>query len=154
MCKSPGATRCSTRSSPTTILLFRHKARLGIALGTGGRNGAAGSGIDIVLDTLVINNTITATIGINFRGGTAVGSLYDGAQVIGNQIKHDGGTGHYLLPADVESGLSGTLVQRFNNNIMKEQLPFLRNTIEGPGAGIQIMAGQNAAANNAISNVP
>ncbi len=133
-------------------LVVPAQGALGIALGTGGGMGPPDQGSDIVLDTLVINNTITATIGINFRGGTAVGSLYDGAQVIGNQISTMGGPGITFFPADVESGLSGTLVQRFNNNIMRN-IAILANTIEGPGAGIQIMAGQNAAANNAISNV-
>ena len=133
-------------------LVVSAQGALGISLGTGGGLGAPDQGSDIVLDTLVINNTITATIGINFRGGTAVGSLYDGAQVIGNQISTTGGPGITFFPADVESGLSGTLVQRFNNNIMRN-IAILANTIEGPAVGIQIMAGQNAAANNAISNV-
>jgi uncharacterized protein (TIGR03437 family) len=133
-------------------LVLPAQGALGISLGTGGGLGPPDQGSDIVLDTLVINNTISATIGINFRGGTAVGSLYDGAQVIGNQISTAGGPGITFFPADVESGLVGTLVQRFNNNIMRN-IAILANTIEGPGAGIQIMAGQNAAANNAISNV-
>jgi uncharacterized protein (TIGR03437 family) len=103
------------------------------------------------LDTLVINNTITAPNGITFRG-TTVGSLYDGVQVIGNQISTTGAAGITFFAADVESGLGTTAVQRWNNNIMRN-LAILANTIEGPAIGIQIQAGQNAAANNAISNV-
>jgi len=133
-------------------LVLLAQGALGISLGTGGGLGPPDQGSDIVLDTLVINNTITAPIGIVFRGGTAVGSLYDGAQVIGNQISTTGGAGITFFPADVESGLVGTLVQRFNNNIITN-IAILANSIEGPGAGIQIQAGQNAAANNAISNV-
>jgi uncharacterized protein (TIGR03437 family) len=133
-------------------LVVSAQGALGISLGTGGGMGPPDQGSDIVLDTLVINNTITAPIGIVFRGGTAVGSLYDGGQVIGNRISTTGGAGISLFPADVESGLVGTLVQRFNNNIITN-IAILANSIEGPGAGIQIQAGQNAAANNAISNV-
>jgi uncharacterized protein (TIGR03437 family) len=124
---------------------------IGISLNTGDGLGPPDQGSDILLDTLVVNNTITASLGINFRG-TAVGSLYDGAQVIGNQISTTGGSGITFFAADVESGLSGTVVQHFNNNIMRN-IGILANTIEGPSVGIQIQPGQNGAANNAISNV-
>ena len=140
-----GDTLQHTIIANNNIVLLAQGA-LGIALGT------PDQGSDIVLDTLVVNNTITATYGIVFRGGTALGSLYDGGQVIGNQISTTGGQGITLFPADVENGFVGTLVQPYNNNVIRN-IAILANSIEGPADGIQIQAGQNAAANNAISNV-
>jgi uncharacterized protein (TIGR03437 family) len=136
-----GDTLQHTTIANNNIVLTTQGAQ-GIGLGTG----AADQVSDILLDTLVINNTITAPIGITFRG-----SLYDGVQVIGNQFSTTG-PGITFFAADVESGLGTAPVQRSQNNIMRN-LAILANTIEGPGVGIQILAGQNAAANNAISNV-
>jgi len=117
-----------------------------------GNLGPADLGSEIVLDTRVINNTVTAPNGMGFSSGS-VGSLYDGVQVIGNQISGVtvfGGVG--FLGADVQLG-SGQLE---HDNVMKN-LAILSNTIEldeGHTVGINIAPGQNiGASNNAISNV-
>ena len=128
----------------------------GVSIGTGQGLGPADQGTDIVLDSKVINNTITAQEGIAFRG-TTTGSLFDGAQLIGNQINSSGagGTGTVGIifhAADPESGLGPNPVRPMNNNVMKN-LAILGNTITGTAPGIAIQPGQNAAANNAISNV-
>ena len=127
---------------------------LGIALNAGGSGlGKLDQGADTVLDTRIINNTITAQEGITFRGaGSTVGSLYDGAQVIGNQISTTGGAGITFFAADSETGLPGDPANQLDNNIMRN-IAILANSIEGPGAGVLIEAGQNVGANNAISNV-
>lgn len=127
---------------------------LGIGLNAGGSGlGKLDQGADTVLDTRIINNTITAQEGITFRGaGSTVGSLYDGAQVIGNQISTMGGGGITFFAADSETGLPGDPANQLDNNIMRN-IAILSNSIEGPGAGVLIEAGQNVGANNAISNV-
>ena len=131
-------------------LTVSREGALGIALSTGGGLGPPDHGSDILLDTLVVNNTISAPIGIAFRG-TTVGSLYDGVQVIGNQINSTGGSAITFLAADAETGLGGVL-QHWDNNIMRN-IAILANAIEGPGLGIQVMGGGNTSANNAVSNV-
>ena len=117
-----------------------------------GNFGPADTGSEMVLDTRVINNTVTAPEGIGFSSGS-VGTLYDGVQVIGNQIS--GVTvfgGIEFLNADVQLG-SGQLE---HDNVMKN-LAILANTIElieQSTVGISIAPGQNiGATNNAISNV-
>jgi SNF2 family DNA or RNA helicase len=74
-----------SRTIANNNIVLTTQGAQGIGLGTGAGLGPPDQGSDILLDTLVINNTITAPNGITFRG-TTVGSLYDGVQVIGNQI--------------------------------------------------------------------
>jgi len=122
----------------------------GVQFFVGGGLGPADTGSEMVLDTRVINNSVAAPDGMGFSSGS-VGSLFDGVQVIGNQI---GGTtdfgGIQFLNADVQLG-SGQLE---HGNVMKN-LAILANTIEGTAHfGISIAPGQNiGATNNAISNV-
>ncbi|MBZ5604119.1 MAG: hypothetical protein LAO79_17610 [Acidobacteriia bacterium] len=128
----------------------------GISFNAGTGLGPLDQGPDIVLDTRVINNTVTAPEGIAFRG-TTMGSLHDGVQVIGNHISSSGpggsgAVGIIFHAADPESGLGPNKVQRYDDNVMKN-LAILANTIEGTAATIAVLPGQNAAANNAISNV-
>lgn len=126
---------------------------VGIALIAGGSGlGMLDQGTDTVLDTRIINNAINAQNGIIFRGASTVGSVYDGAQVMGNQISTTGAAGITFFAADSETGLPGDPANQLDNNIMMN-IAILANNIQGPGAGIQIKAGQNVAANNAISNV-
>jgi hypothetical protein len=89
---------------------------------------------------------------MGFSSGS-VGTLYDGVQVIGNQISGVTGFGGIaFLNADVQLG-SGQLE---HDNVMKN-LAILANSINLIGAnsvGINIEPGQNiGATNNAISNV-
>ena len=128
----------------------------GISFNAGTGLGAADQGPDVVLDARVINNAVTAPEGIAFRV-TSVGSLYDGVQVVGNQVSSSapGGTsagGIKFHAADPESGLGPNPVQPYHDNVMKN-LAILANTVEGSTAGILVMSGQNASTNNAISNV-
>jgi len=143
-----GSTLQHTTIANNHIVLAAQGA-LGISFITGDGLGPPDQGSDILLDTRVIDNTITAPQGIVFRG-TAVGSLYDGVQVIGNQITSMG-AGITFLDADVELGLA-TPAPQWNNNIMRN-IALLANTIQVSGVGIQVFPAQNAAANNAISNL-
>ncbi|MBZ5726799.1 MAG: hypothetical protein LAP87_17605 [Acidobacteriia bacterium] len=119
-------------------------------------------GTNTVLDLRVINNTITAGTGMIFRGGglglQGVGSLYDGAQVIGNQITLTGlgagagDEGITFFAADEETGVGSDVAEPGYNNFMKN-IAILGNTVRAYGPGIRIQAAMNAASNNAISNV-
>jgi len=124
----------------------------GVQFFIGGNLGPADTGSEIVLDTRVTDNTIAAPQGMGFSSGS-VGTLYDGVQVIGNQISEVTVFGGIeFLNADVQLG-SG---QMEHDNVMKN-LSILANTINlvGPHTvGISIEPGQNiGATNNAISNV-
>jgi len=134
---------------------------IGIPFNIGALTGAGtNQGTDTVLDLRVINNTITAATGMIFRGGglglQGVGSLYDGAQVIGNQITLTGlggdNEGITFFAADAETGVGSDVAEPAYNNFMKN-IAILGNTVQAYGPGIRIQAGMNAASNNAISNV-
>jgi uncharacterized protein (TIGR03437 family) len=132
-------------------IVLRAAGAFGISLITGSGLGPADGGTDTALDTRVINNTIMAADGIIFRG-TAIGSLYDGAQVIGNQITATAEEGLTFFAADAETGVGSDTARPMNNNVMKN-IAILANNIQAPSSGIRIQPGGNAAANNAISNV-
>ena len=136
---------------------------IGIPGDIGALTGAGtNQGTDTVLDLRVINNTITAGTGMIFRGGglglQGVGSLYDGAQVIGNQItltglgEGGGDEGITFFAADEETGVGSDVAEPGYNNFMKN-IAILGNAVQAYGNGIRIQAGMNAASNNAISNV-
>jgi uncharacterized protein (TIGR03437 family) len=136
---------------------------IGIPFNIGALTGAGtNQGTDTVLDMRVIDNTITAGTGMIFRGGglglQGVGSLYDGAQVIGNQItltglgEGAGDEGITFFAADEETGVGSDVAEPGYNNFMKN-IAILGNTVQAYGPGIRIQAGMNAASNNAISNV-
>ena len=124
---------------------------MGIGLSVGNGLGPPDQGPDTMLDILVANNTITATLGISFDG-SSTSALIDGVREIGNQISSTGGAGIGFMAADVETGVGTDLAQLWNNNIIRN-IAILANNIVGPGVEIQIVVGGNAAANNAISNV-
>ena len=136
---------------------------IGIPFNIGALMGAGtNQGTDTVLDLRVIRNTITAGTGMIFRGGglglQAVGSLYDGAQVIANQITltglggGGGDEGITFFAADAETGVGSDVAEPAYNNFMKN-IAILGNTVQAYGPGIRIQAGMNAASDNAISNV-
>jgi len=95
---------------------------IGIPFNIGALTGAGtNQGTDTVLDMRVIDNTITAGTGMIFRGGglglQGVGSLYDGAQVIGNQItltglgEGAGDEGITFFAADEETGVGSDVAE-------------------------------------------
>ena len=146
-----GNTLQHTTIANSTISLAG-QGTIGVQFFIEGNMGPADTGSEMVLDTRVVNNTVTASEGMGFSSGS-VGSLYDGVQVTGNQISGVTGFGGIaFLNADVQLG-SGQLE---HDNVM-QNLAILANTIEligQNGIGINIEPGQNiGATNNAISDV-
>jgi hypothetical protein len=137
---------------------------LGIAFNAGGGLGQGAEGTQTLLDTRMIDNTITtATYGIELRGGGVgspdrLGSLYDGAQVIGNRITltgeggSEGGNGILFFADDEETGVGSDVARPGNHNVMRN-IAILANAIQAVAVGIMIPAGGNGAADDATSNV-